>query len=63
MSIKKVHFPRFSLSSRSNASKLVTFDLGSKTTSVLCQMGDFGCGDGGWTPVMKIHGTKVCVYY
>jgi len=23
-------------------------------------MGDFGCGDGGWTPVMKIDGNKVC---
>jgi len=22
-------------------------------------MGDFGCGDGGWTPVMKIDGSKV----
>jgi len=24
-------------------------------------MGDFGCGKGGWTPVMKIDGNKV--YY
>jgi len=24
-------------------------------------MGDFGCGAGGWTPVMKIDGNKV--YY
>jgi len=22
-------------------------------------MGDFACGDGGWTPVMKIDGNKV----
>ena len=22
-------------------------------------MGDFGCGDGGWTPVMKTDGRKV----
>jgi len=22
-------------------------------------MGDFGCGGGGWTPVMKIDGSKV----
>ena len=22
-------------------------------------MGDFGCGDGGWTPIMKINGSKV----
>ena len=27
--------------------------------SVLCQMGNFGCGEGGWTPVMKIDGSKV----
>ncbi|XP_066021817.1 uncharacterized protein [Pocillopora verrucosa] len=42
----------------SNASELVTLHFGAKTTSVLCQMGDFGCGDGGWTPVMKIDGNK-----
>ena len=22
-------------------------------------MGDFGCGDGGWAPIMKINGNKV----
>ena len=27
--------------------------------TVLCHMGDFGCGHGGWTPVMKINGNKV----
>ncbi|XP_066021695.1 uncharacterized skeletal organic matrix protein 5-like [Pocillopora verrucosa] len=43
---------------KSNASELVTLHFGSNTTSVLCQMGDFGCGDGGWTPVMKIDGNK-----
>ena len=47
------------VSSRSNASQLVTLDLDSKPTTVLCQMGDFGCGDGGWTPLMKIKGDKV----
>ena len=25
-------------------------------------MGDFGCGDGGWTTVMKINGNKVTIY-
>ena len=25
-------------------------------------MGDFGCGDGGWTPIMKINGNKVTIY-
>ena len=33
--------------------------LGSRDISVYCQMGDFGCGSGGWTPVMKTDGTKV----
>ena len=40
-------------------SHLVTLHIDSKPTSVLCHMGDFGCGDGGWTPVMKIDGNKV----
>ena len=44
---------------RSNVSKLVSLHLGSQPTTVLCHMGDFGCGDGGWTPVMKINGNKV----
>ena len=47
------------VSNRSNASQLVTLDLDSKPITVLCQMGDFGCGDGGWTPVMKTDGNKV----
>ena len=47
------------VSNRSNASQLVTLDLDSKPITVLCQMGDFGCGDGGWTPLMKINGSKV----
>ena len=44
---------------RLNASQLVTLLIDSKPISVLCHMGDFGCGDGGWTPVMKIDGNKV----
>ena len=40
-------------------SQVVTLILESKPVSVLCHMGDFGCGDGGWTPVMKIDGNKV----
>ena len=44
---------------RSNVSRLVSLHLGSQLTTVLCHMGDFGCGDGGWTPVMKINGNKV----
>ncbi|RMX51037.1 hypothetical protein pdam_00024561 [Pocillopora damicornis] len=46
------------VSNRSNASQLVTLYLDSKPITVLCQMGDFGCGDGGWTPVMKINGSQ-----
>jgi len=26
-------------------------------------LGDFGCGDGGWTPVMKIDGSKNTFHY
>ena len=40
-------------------SQLVTLIFDSEPLSVLCHMGDFGCGDGGWTPVMKIDGKKV----
>ena len=43
----------------SRVSQLVTLHVDSKPISVLCHMGDFGCGDGGWTPVMKIDGNKV----
>ena len=31
----------------------------SQEIPVYCHMGDFGCGDGGWTTAMKIDGTKV----
>ena len=44
---------------RSNVSQVVSLILDSKPTSVLCHVGDFGCGEGGWTPVMKIDGNKV----
>jgi len=40
---------------------VVTLYVDSREVSVLCQLGDFGCGEGGWTPVMKIDGNKV--YY
>ncbi|CAH3128168.1 unnamed protein product [Pocillopora meandrina] len=48
---------------KSNVSKLVSLHLGSQLTTVLCHMGDFGCGDGGWTPVMKINGNKSTFHY
>ena len=44
---------------RSRVSGIVSLFLDSKATSVYCHMGDFGCGDGGWTTVMKIDGSKV----
>ena len=40
-------------------SQLVTLLLDSKLVSVLCHFGNFGCGDGGWTPVMKMDGNKL----
>ena len=40
-------------------SQLVTLLLDSKLVSVLCHFGNFGCGDGGWTPVKKMDGNKV----
>ena len=43
---------------KSSESQLATLILGSHQTSVLCHMGDFGCGDGGWTPVMKMNGNE-----
>ena len=40
---------------------MVTFHIGSIPTSVFCHVGDFGCGDGAWTSVMKIDGNKVYI--
>lgn len=44
---------------RKSESQLATLMLGSHQTSVLCHMGDFGCGNEGWTPVMKMNGNEV----
>ena len=41
---------------KSGAYKL-RFD--SQEIPVCCYMGDFGCGNGGWTTAMKINGRKV----
>ncbi|CAH3111515.1 unnamed protein product [Porites lobata] len=49
--------------SRTNKTQMVTIIFDSKPTSVLCHMGDFGCGDGGWTPVMKMDGNKQTFEY
>ncbi|XP_022791160.1 uncharacterized skeletal organic matrix protein 5-like isoform X1 [Stylophora pistillata] len=53
----------FIVFNRSDISQLVTLRLDSKPVSVLCQMGDFGCGGGGWTPVMKINGNQTTFHY
>ena len=44
---------------RLSQSQVATVIFDSKPTPILCHMGDFGCGDGGWTPVMKMNGSKV----
>ena len=44
---------------RMTKSQVYTLMLGSRNIPVYCHMGDFGCGSGGWTPVMKTDGTKV----
>ncbi|XP_078351768.1 uncharacterized protein LOC144636431 [Oculina patagonica] len=48
---------------KSRVSELVTLQFDSKPISVLCHFGDFGCGDGTWTPVMKIDGNKNTFHY
>jgi len=52
----------YELSNR-NASQLVLLRFNSKAVTVLCHMGDFGCGDGAWTPVMKMDGNKNTFHY
>ncbi|XP_078350802.1 uncharacterized protein LOC144635584 [Oculina patagonica] len=46
-----------------NVSQVVELYFSVEQTSVLCHMGDFGCGDGAWTPVMKIDGNKNTFHY
>ncbi|KAL9953697.1 hypothetical protein ACROYT_G041152 [Oculina patagonica] len=58
-SCKELYYALF----KSNSSQLVTLHIDSKPISVLCHFGDFGCGDGGWTPVMKIDGSKNTFHY
>ncbi|CAH3140654.1 unnamed protein product [Pocillopora meandrina] len=48
---------------RSNVSGVMTLYLDSKPISIFCHMGNFGCGDGGWTPVMKTDGNKITFHY
>ena len=53
-------------SNRSSKSQVYTLIFGSQKVPLFCHMGNFGCGDGGWTLAMKIDGTKVtrlCLYF
>ena len=38
---------------------MVTLRFNLEPVPVLCQMGDFGCGAGPWTPIMKTDGNQV----
>ena len=66
--VKKHHISRFCcfcshhfnfFSNSSSKSQVYTLKFGSQKVPVYCHMGDFGCGDGGWTLAMKIDGSKV----
>ncbi|XP_044167589.1 uncharacterized skeletal organic matrix protein 5-like [Acropora millepora] len=48
---------------RTAKSQMYTLMFGSRYIPVYCHMGDFGCGSGGWTPVMKTDGTKNTFHY
>ncbi|XP_015747961.1 PREDICTED: uncharacterized protein LOC107327731 [Acropora digitifera] len=48
---------------RKTKSQVYTLMLGSRNISVYCLMGEFGCGSGGWTLVMKTDGTKNTFHY
>jgi len=47
----------------STKSQVYPLKFGSQKIPVYCHMGNFGCGDGGWTLAMKIDGTKVCTCF
>jgi len=48
---------------KSSKSQVYTLMFSSQKIPVYCHMGNFGCGDGGWTPAMKIDGTKKTFHY
>ncbi|XP_022803780.1 uncharacterized protein LOC111341092 [Stylophora pistillata] len=50
-------------SNRLNKSGVVTLYIDSKKMSIFCHVGEFGCGDGGWTPVLKMNGSKETFHY
>jgi len=47
----------------SSTSRVYELMFGSQKIPVYCHMGNFGCGDGGWTPAMKIDGSKITFHY
>jgi len=48
---------------KSSKSQVYTLTFDSQTMPVYCHMGNFGCGDGGWTLAIKIDGTKRTFHY
>ena len=54
-----IFFSTSSFSIRSRRSQVYPLMFGSQKIPVYCHMGNFGCGNGGWTLAMKIDGTKV----
>ncbi|XP_068759063.1 uncharacterized skeletal organic matrix protein 5-like [Montipora capricornis] len=48
---------------RSSQSQVYELTFGSQKVPVYCHMGNFGCGDGGWTLAMKTDGTKRTFHY
>jgi len=47
----------------STKSQVYLLMFGSQKVPVYCHMGNFGCGDGGWTLAMKIDGKKKTFHY
>jgi len=48
---------------KSSKSQVYPLMFGREKIPVYCHMGNFGCGDGGWTLAMKIDGTKRTFHY
>ncbi|KAL9953955.1 hypothetical protein ACROYT_G041437 [Oculina patagonica] len=57
--------PSHSTANTTSSLKSQVFALmfGSQKIPVYCHMGNFGCGDGGWTLAMKIDGHKKTFHY
>ncbi|XP_067025891.1 uncharacterized skeletal organic matrix protein 5-like [Acropora muricata] len=47
----------------SSPSQVYELTFGSEVVPVYCHMGNFGCGNGGWTLAMKMDGTKTTFLY